>query len=147
MGRLYNINSFSPLYLDLINTVHERTRVEVEHPSSTAAQRARFVFYDLKKALRQAPEPHLQTLSLMAEQIAVTISGNVITFQLRDHEPETAALARALRNAGSLPHATPDEISNEIDALLSKSATKTQDDLLADFLTKPQKSIDSGSND
>lgn len=146
MPRLYNINTFSPLLLDLIRAVHARGRIEVPHPSKTAATRARFTFYDLKKALRQAHEPHLQELALMAEAITITLNGDVVVYGLRDRDPETQALARALMNAGAIPHATPDMITDEIDTLNTfpiTPAPRTQESLLADFLPKPQKTVDS----
>ena len=146
MARTYNINSFSPLYADLIKAVHDKGSLSVPHPDATAARRARFTFYDFKKALRTSPEEHFQSLSLMAEAISVTISGNVLTFSLRDHDPETQALARALMNAGTIPGIPAQTVHDEIDSLMqfppTPAHTPTQEELLADFLPKPQKIVD-----
>ena len=146
-GHSININSFPTVYRELIETVWQGKTVRIPYLDLRSARAARCRFYDYKKLLRKQSDEMLALLCDQAESVQVFLEGTTLVYILRDETVEAATIANALRIAGAIPNHTPDEIdvefgrldSFEIPFSESPIAIPTQDDLLASFLSEPQK--------
>ena len=139
MPKVYNLNNYPPEYIRLIQAVLEGNEISVTFPSRTEATRARFNFYEFKKALRASLEEHHRVLAADSELIAIKMEDNTLIYYNRDSSIETQLLSAALQNIRSpLPGISPDRIEKE---LLELQTPKTQDDILAEFLSL--KTVDS----
>ena len=149
-GHSKSINSFPSVFVELVQTVWSGKVVRIPYPDIRSARAARCRFYDFKKLLRRQTEPHLMDMCLQAESVQVLMEGSVVVYILRDITLEAITIANALRNAGNIPNHTPEEIDAEIDALNAFNPPiqthLTQEQLLSQYLTEPQKNIDRGDS-
>ena len=139
MPKVYNLNNYPPEYIKLIEAVLDGNEISVTFPSRKEAIRARFNFYEFKKALRASLEEHHRVLAADSELIAIKMEENTLIYYNRDSSIETQLLSAALQNIRSpLPGVSPERIEKE---LLELQTPKTQDDILAEFLSA--KTVDS----
>lgn len=133
MPKVYNLNNYPPEYIKLIEAVLEGNEISVTFPSRKEATRARFNFYEFKKALRASLEEHHRVLAADSELIAIKMEENTLIYYNRDSSIETQLLSAALQNIRSpLSGVSPDRIEKE---LLELQTPKTQDDMIAEFLS------------
>ena len=139
MPKVYNLNNYPPEYIKLIEAVLDGNEISVTFPSRKEATRARFNFYEFKKALRASPEEHHRVLAADSELIAIKMEENTLIYYNRDSSIETQLLSAALQNIRSpLPGVSPERIEKE---LMELQTPKTQDDMIAEFLST--KTVDS----
>ena len=139
MPKVYNLNNYPPEYIKLIEAVLDGNEISVTFPSRKEATRARFNFYEFKKALRASLEEHHRVLAADSELIAIKMEENTLIYYNRDSSIETQLLSAALQNIRSpLPGVSPERIEKE---LMELQTPKTQDDMIAEFLST--KTVDS----
>lgn len=139
MPKTYNLSNYPSHYPQLIQQVVAGQEVRVPFGSKQEATRARFNFYEFKKALRASTESHLVVLASEVEMVAIRFDGNALIYYNRDTSMENMAIGRALAALKApIPGKTDEEIREEIERL---SPLHNSDDLIQNFFSSD--SVDS----